>query len=567
MTQRFHRIALIAFALLLATPIVGASARPLLRTPDPTTAPADTDAAWLVTIPATDAGWVVIGEASQWIDPACRRAVEERGGHFETVEWAVLEDTTDLALALSCQDIANRWFEDPPRLDEPAAVSSSADTAAPELHRESAGVQLDRGINLAGDFEVTPRRSWGTPIEERFFPLVAARGFDHVRIPIRWSAHTGPAPEHRIDEGFFLEVDRLVDLAADNDLGIVLDVHFFEELDDDPLAERSHFLAIWEQIADRYQDSPSSVVFELLNEPVGVFDDQPELWNRLAADAVALIRQTNPDRTLIIGPVSWNHASRLPDLELPADPNIVATIHTYDPFEFTHQGAVFVDPQPATGVRWQGDARGLALDWADRSWGIDVDASTTGLRIRHREAWSALAMEVEQPVRAERLELTVGRNFDGVVLCNIDLPGARVLEVDLRGRRAVVDTSGCGEIRSLAIQSRTARTVAVNRIALCSVTCDHILLTNEQAIDRLITTAADWARDQGVRLYVGEFGTLSPADDPTDPQSRAAWTNAVRSSAERNGAGWAYFELNGEFGAWDNTTGSWREEIVTALLD
>ena len=120
------------------------------------------------------------------------------------------------------------------------------------------GPQLDRGINLAGDFEVTPRRSWGTPIQDDFFPLVAERGFDHVRIPIRWNAYTGPAPDHRIDEGFFAEVDRLVDLAEWNDLGIVLDVHFFEELDADPAGERDHFLAIWEQIAERYEDRPNT---------------------------------------------------------------------------------------------------------------------------------------------------------------------------------------------------------------------------------------------------------------------------------------------------------------------
>lgn len=437
-----------------------------------------------------------------------------------------------------------------------------APVAAPAVD----GPQLDRGINLAGDFEVTPRRSWGTPIQDDFFPLVAERGFDHVRIPIRWNAYTGSAPDHRIDEGFFAEVDRLVDLAEWNDLGIVLDVHFFEELDADPAGERGHFLAIWEQIAERYEDRPNTVVFELLNEPVGVFDDRPELWNELAADAVDVIRRTNPTRTLIIGPVSWNHASRLPDLELPDDPNIVVTIHTYDPFEFTHQGAVFVDPQPPTGVRWSGDAHGLDFDWADHSWGVDVVAGTSGLTVRFDDEWTALAMAATQPTTADRVELTLGRNFDGVMLCNFDGDDVLAFDVELTRRRAEVDVSACGPIRTLALQSRSSGRVAVNRLALCSADCDELIVSNADAIDDLITTAADWASEHGVRLYVGEFGVLSPVDDPTDPESRRAWAAAVRESAERNGAGWAYFELSGEFGAWDAANGQWRPEVVEALL-
>ncbi len=39
----------------------------------------------------------------------------------------------------------------------------------------------------------------------------------------------------------------------------------------------------------------------------------------------------------------------LTTLTLPSDPYVVPTIHTYDPFEFTHQGATWVTPTPALG--------------------------------------------------------------------------------------------------------------------------------------------------------------------------------------------------------------------------
>ena len=36
----------------------------------------------------------------------------------------------------------------------------------------------------------------------------------------------------------------------------------------------------------------------------------------------------------------------------PEDDRIILTFHTYDPYEFTHQGAFFADPPPPVGTRW-----------------------------------------------------------------------------------------------------------------------------------------------------------------------------------------------------------------------
>ncbi len=440
--------------------------------------------------------------------------------------------------------------------------------AVPATHAQDDGPRLERGINLAGDFEVTPRGSWGTPIQESFFPLVAAQGFDHVRIPIRWSSYTGGGPNYTINENFFREVDRLVDLAQANDLGIVLDVHFFEELEADPVGQRDRFLAIWDQIAVRYQNRPASVVFELLNEPTGAFNDQPEVWNQLAAEATAVIRRTNPTRTLIIGPVNWNHASFLGALELPDDPNIVATIHTYDPFDFTHQGATFVDPIPPTGVVWRANEFGLALDWLDRSWNIRTASGANNLSVTFDQEWAALAMASEQAANANRLEISLDRSFSGLVVCNFDTDDPVTLDLNVGASGdAAVGLSPCGTIQSLAVQSPNAGvTIGVERLAVCGASCSEVVVTNAEGIDDLITGAATWARQRGAGLYIGEFGTLSTEADPTDPQSRREWTQAVRTSAERNGAGWAYFELNSDFGAYNLATGQWRPEVTEALF-
>jgi endoglucanase len=94
------------------------------------------------------------------------------------------------------------------------------------------------------------------------------------------------------------------------------------------------------------------VFFEILNEPNKKLD--APLWNAYSHEALAIIRQSNPTRTVIIGPASWNNIEDLPKLELPEDDrNIIATIHYYSPMPFTHQGAAWT-ANVKTGVPWNG---------------------------------------------------------------------------------------------------------------------------------------------------------------------------------------------------------------------
>jgi endoglucanase len=63
-----------------------------------------------------------------------------------------------------------------------------------------------------------------------------------------------------------------------------------------------------------------------------------------------VVRQSNPDRIVVVGPVQWNSARELPRLMLPNDANLVLTVHNYSPFPFTHQGASWITPALPTGT-------------------------------------------------------------------------------------------------------------------------------------------------------------------------------------------------------------------------
>ena len=122
--------------------------------------------------------------------------------------------------------------------------------------------------------------------------------------------------------------------ALDNDLLVVLDLHEYEAMGSDPSGNRQRFLSVWRQLAERYRSSPSEVVFELLNEPNRKLN--PALWNAYLRDGLTVIRASNPNRTVVIGPGRSNSIRGPDELSLPpGDRNIIVTIH-YEAFEFTH---------------------------------------------------------------------------------------------------------------------------------------------------------------------------------------------------------------------------------------
>ncbi|MFQ3660702.1 MAG: cellulase family glycosylhydrolase, partial [Anaerolineae bacterium] len=70
---------------------------------------------------------------------------------------------------------------------------------------------MKRCINFGNMLEAPNEGAWGPVLEERFVKLVAASGFDTVRVPIRWSAHAEEAPPYTIDPAFFARVDEVID--------------------------------------------------------------------------------------------------------------------------------------------------------------------------------------------------------------------------------------------------------------------------------------------------------------------------------------------------------------------
>jgi hypothetical protein len=141
-----------------------------------------------------------------------------------------------------------------------------------------------------------------------------------------------------------------VNLALENELLVVLNIHHYNEMMSEPAAHKDRFLALWDQISTEFQHYSDSLYFEIFNEPNDKFT--PNLWNIYLEEALNKIREKNPERMVIIGTAAWGGMDALSQLVLPdEDPNIILTIHYYSPGEFTHQGEPWAGP---IGTTWNG---------------------------------------------------------------------------------------------------------------------------------------------------------------------------------------------------------------------
>lgn len=318
--------------------------------------------------------------------------------------------------------------------------ATTVPTAAQDTATEVPPSPVGRCINMGNGLEAPSEGAWGYIIEEAHFDAIAEAGFDSVRIPVRWSAYAQEEFPYTIDADWMARVTEVVDQALARDLTVVLNVHHYDAMIADPDGQAERLIFIWTQIAEQFIDYPDTLIYEVFNEPNTTLDSQK--WNQLQPVMVASIRAVDADRTLVVGGSQWMSIGGLLEMELPNDNNLIATVHYYEPFQFTHQGAEWVDGAGA---------------WLGTAWGSDSDVQN--------------------------------------------------LNADL----------------------------------------DII---------------AQWRDDNGVPIFIGEFGAYATADD----DDRGAWTAAVTRGAEDRGLGWCYWEFGSGFGAYIPAARIWRPFLLDALI-
>jgi aryl-phospho-beta-D-glucosidase BglC (GH1 family) len=231
-----------------------------------------------------------------------------------------------------------------------ASINLSAQNRLPAFEMNE---RLGRGINMGNCFEAPSEEEWGNPWKPEYFRIMSELGFDHVRLPVRWepAARSLATSPYTISQQFLNRIQAVVDTAIRYDLHIIVNMHHHEALFEDPDGQKERFLSQWNQIATYFKDYPDNLLFEVLNEPHGNLT--PEKWNQFFADALAEIRKTNPSRVVLMDVAEYGGLGGIAQLQLPDDEYIIISPHYYNPFNFTHQGAEWVENADTwLGTKW-----------------------------------------------------------------------------------------------------------------------------------------------------------------------------------------------------------------------
>jgi endoglucanase len=230
-------------------------------------------------------------------------------------------------------------------------------------------------INIGNSLEAPKDMSWGVDMNVEYFDEIKKEGFDSVRIPVRFSDYAKNSPNYKLDEDFMKQLDSYIDYAIKDDLVVILDFHHFEEIMEEPERYKECFISIWNQVSERYKDYPSTLIFELLNEPKDNL--KGKLWNEFIRDGVKEIRKSNKDRAIIVGPDNFYSVDRLEALSIPKDDNIIVSFHYYEPNKFTFQGNEYhLGFENLKDIQWKGSKEeieylenrfDIAKKWSDKN--------------------------------------------------------------------------------------------------------------------------------------------------------------------------------------------------------
>lgn len=234
---------------------------------------------------------------------------------------------------------------------------------------------LTKCLNIGNSLEAPKDQAWDVPMDVSYFSIIKKAGFQCVRLPVRFSDYIDKSnSNYTLDKTFMEKIDTYVNAALDQHLTLILDLHHFTQIMDDPVRNKDCLIAIWKQLAIRYKNYPDTLVFEILNEPQNNLDSNT--WNGILADTVKAIRTVDRKHFLIVGGVDYNSIDSLSTLVLPKYNRLIATIHYYEPNNVTFQGVPYQkNYENLHNITWNGTVKEVsylknrletAKNWADK---------------------------------------------------------------------------------------------------------------------------------------------------------------------------------------------------------
>ncbi len=229
---------------------------------------------------------------------------------------------------------------------------------------------MGKGWNLGNTFDAnggnkkdiySQETSWGNPkVTAEQIQAVKDAGFNTIRIPTTWYRYIDDENNYKIADEWMARITEVVDYAYAADLFIILNVHHepwinTAALGDDYVAIGKKLYAVWSQIAENFKDYDQHLIFEGMNEPRAANTSyewtgsgkEYEAVNYLDQQFVNAVRDNgqgyNSERALMVPDYAASSSSSiLRTLVLPTyngvrDPNLIVSVHCYDPYNFCLQ--------------------------------------------------------------------------------------------------------------------------------------------------------------------------------------------------------------------------------------
>lgn len=197
---------------------------------------------------------------------------------------------------------------------------------------------------------------------------------NHVRWQLIWGGFPhSPADKVGVEEynrwldSTLSHLDRLLPVCRQVGIKVLIDLHtppggrndanecriFKEE------RFQEAFVAVWEKIARRYRGNQTVWGYDLVNEPVeGAVGQGLMDWHALVTLTARKVRAIDADHAIVVEPAPWGSPQSLEWFEPIDVPDVVYSVHMYQPHQFTHQG-IYGNP---TGIEYPGMVDGQFWD-------------------------------------------------------------------------------------------------------------------------------------------------------------------------------------------------------------
>lgn len=274
-------------------------------------------------------------------------------------EWLMQLTFTYLMFLFSCSKDA---VTIPPPIIPPPIVTTTNFVSATAVI-DSMGT----GFNLGNTFDYALQSTTPTSIYP-IIDLYANAGMRHIRIPVTWmdgfSGNTIADASGNINFSHtrFIQLKAVIDYAINKKIFVVLNTHHENWLNNNYNGTPQYnnvFANLWTGIATHFKDYSHLLIFEVLNEPHGVFGDWNGGANPSSSTALALTRQINKvgydairttgglntNRVVMVSTNGMGNHNQLDEVypsiaSLPgggSDKYLSFHVHTYDPWAFCGQ--------------------------------------------------------------------------------------------------------------------------------------------------------------------------------------------------------------------------------------